>query len=281
MTASGPARERVGLIPAAGAASRIAPLPCSKELLPVGWQPGDAPADRRPKVVSQYLLERMRIAGASRAFFIVREGKWDIARYFGDGSRLDLPIGYLHVGEPWGPPFTLAQATPFIGEADVLFGFPDILVDPVDSFVTLLRRLDDTGADVVLGLFDCPAGVAGDLVDCDADGRITRLQPKEANPVRPAQALSWMFAVWRASFTRFLTAECRRLAPLARRQVERDPVARPPEWPVGAIVAAAIEGGLRVEGHRFAQGRFLDVGTPDGLVAAADFPLVWNGVPRP
>jgi glucose-1-phosphate thymidylyltransferase len=114
----------VGLIPAAGRASRLAPLPCSKELLPVGFQTAAEGADRKPKPVSQYLLERMKLAGAGKIFFIARQGKWDIADYYADGSRLGLQLAYLHVGAPWGPPFTLTQAAPFIGDADVVFGSP-------------------------------------------------------------------------------------------------------------------------------------------------------------
>ena len=51
--------EIVGLIPAAGRATRLAPLPCSKELVPIGFQTAADGADRRPKPVSQYLLDRM------------------------------------------------------------------------------------------------------------------------------------------------------------------------------------------------------------------------------
>ncbi len=281
MSVRTPGRDIVGLIPAAGRATRISPLPCSKELLPVGWQRDAISGTPRPKVVSQYLLERMKAAGANRAFFIVRDGKWDIASFYGDGSRVGLPIGYLNVGLPWGPPFTLSQAAPFIGEADVVFGFPDILVQPVDSFSPLLARMHDTGADVVLGLFDCRADEPGDVVDRTADGRVTGLVTKEERPLRPARYVCWMFAVWRASFTRFMSEECARLARVAEARVAEDPLAKAPEWPVGAVVAAAIRAGLHVDSHFFEQGRFLDVGTPDGLAAAPAFPLVWDGLGTP
>ena len=114
------ARPIVGVIPAAGRATRLAPLPCSKELLPVGVHDEPAALRGRPKVVSHYLLERMRDAGASRVFFVLRSGKFDIADYHGDGSALGLSLAYLVVGEPWGPPFSIAQAAPFVGEATVL-----------------------------------------------------------------------------------------------------------------------------------------------------------------
>lgn len=271
-------REIVGLIPAAGRATRISPLPCSKELLPIGWQQDGEEATRRPKVVSQYLLERMKAAGARRAFFIARDGKWDIASYYGDGSRVGLPIAYLHVGAPWGPPFTLTQATPFIGDADVVFGFPDILVEPVDSFSPLLARMYATGADVVLGLFDCRADEPGDVIERADDGRVIGLTTKEDRPLRPARYVCWMFAVWRASFTRFMTEECARLSVVAATRLAEDPLAKAPEWPVGAVIAAAIRTGLQVDSHFFGDGRFLDVGTPDGLAAAPAFPIVWNGI---
>ena len=149
----------MGLIPAAGRGTRLAPLPFSKELVPVGFQHASEGADRKPKPVSQYLLERMRLAGAQQVFFITRPGKGDIADYYGDGSRLGMDFAYLQARLPWGPPFSLSQAVPFIGDADVVFGFPDILIDPVDSFTPLLARQAETGADVVLGLFDATSAL--------------------------------------------------------------------------------------------------------------------------
>ena len=273
---SGP--EIVGLIPAAGRATRLAPLPCSKELLPVGFQTAGEGADRKPKPVSQYLLDRMKLAGARKVFFIARQGKWDIADYYADGSRLGLHLAYLHVGAPWGPPFTLTQAAPFIGDADVVFGFPDILVDPPDSFTPLLARMHTSGADVVLGLFNCRADEPGDVIQTDGNGRVIGLETKEERPVRPPHYVCWMFAVWRHTFTRFMTEHCRKLAARAEETVRQSPGAKPPEWPVGAVIAAAMHQGLHVDSVFFESGRFLDVGTPEGITAAARFPVVWNGV---
>ena len=49
-----------GVVPAAGAGSRMKPLAFSKELLPVGSRrEGDL---ERPKAVSEYLLDRMVLA---------------------------------------------------------------------------------------------------------------------------------------------------------------------------------------------------------------------------
>src|SRR5881275_2173419 len=72
-----------GIIPAAGVGSRIQPLAFSKELLPVGSRlDGDI---ERPQAVSEYLVERMLLAGANRLCFVISSGKSDIMEYYGDG----------------------------------------------------------------------------------------------------------------------------------------------------------------------------------------------------
>jgi glucose-1-phosphate thymidylyltransferase len=86
--------EIIGLLPAGGQATRIAPLPCSKELYPIGFRATSEEATLRPKVVCHYLLERMRLAGAGRAYIILRQGKWDIPTYLGDGTLVELPLAY-------------------------------------------------------------------------------------------------------------------------------------------------------------------------------------------
>lgn len=277
------ARRLVGLIPAAGRGTRLAPLPFSKELVPVGFQHASEGADRKPKPVSQYLLERMRLAGAQQVFFITRPGKGDIADYYGDGSRLGMDFAYLQARLPWGPPFSLSQAVPFIGDADVVFGFPDILIDPVDSFTPLLARQAETGADVVLGLFDATAREPGDVITLDeASGRVLGLETKEERPNRPDHYTCWMFAVWNGRFSAFLREECERLAEVARARIAADPAGKAPEWPVGAVISAAIRAGLHVNSVYFPQGRFLDIGEPAGITAAAAFPGVWDGLtPHP
>jgi glucose-1-phosphate thymidylyltransferase len=84
--------EIIGLIPAAGQATRIAPLPCSKELYPIGFRTVPGSDGLRPKAVSHYLLEKMQIAGVRKAYFILRQGKWDIPAYWGDGEMLEWTL---------------------------------------------------------------------------------------------------------------------------------------------------------------------------------------------
>jgi glucose-1-phosphate thymidylyltransferase len=142
---------RIGLIPA-GDGSRIAPIPCSKELYPVGFGRADNNESVRPKVVSHYLLEKMRVANITKAFIILREGKWDIPTYFRDGKVLDMNLAYLMMDLPFGVPYTLDQAYPFVKDNLVALGFPDILFRPDDAYMKLLSKQEESGADIV-GLF--------------------------------------------------------------------------------------------------------------------------------
>ena len=87
--------EVVGLIPAAGQAKRLQPFPCSKELFPVGFTKDPRTGMPRPKVASQYLLEKFKTAGVSKTFIVIREGKWDIPHYFQEGMGVGMSLAYL------------------------------------------------------------------------------------------------------------------------------------------------------------------------------------------
>jgi glucose-1-phosphate thymidylyltransferase len=88
-----------GIIPAAGAGSRIKPLAFSKELLPVGSRVEDG--HERPRAVSEYLVERMTLAGADKLCFVISPGKTDILEYY--GARLwGADIAYVVQPAPCG-----------------------------------------------------------------------------------------------------------------------------------------------------------------------------------
>ena len=82
--------DLVGLMPAGGKATRVAPLPCSKELYPVGFRRVGQRDDVRPKVICHYILEKMRMADVTKVYVIIRKDKWDIPAYLADGTMLDI-----------------------------------------------------------------------------------------------------------------------------------------------------------------------------------------------
>ncbi len=262
-------REVVGLLPAGGQANRIAPLPCSKELYPVGFRSVGAEDGLRPKVVCHYLLERMQRAEVTRAYIILREGKWDIPAYLGDGTMLGMHLAYLMMELPFGAPYTLDQAYPFVQDALVVFGFPDIIFQPEDAFVQLLARQETTRADVVLGLFPADQPQKMDMVDLDHNGRIRRIVIK---PRQTDLRYTWIIAVWTPVFTRFMHEY------LVATQTERGGISgnglpNPRELYVGDVIQAAIDAGIPVETILFPEGDYLDIGTPEDL-----FRAVRNGV---
>jgi glucose-1-phosphate thymidylyltransferase len=108
----------VGLIPAGGQGSRLAPLPCSKEILPLGFYDSPEKREQRPKVACHYLLDYMRRAGVQNAFIILRRGKWDIPAYFGNGQAVGIHLAYLVREFAFGVPFTLDCAYPFQPRGD-------------------------------------------------------------------------------------------------------------------------------------------------------------------
>ena len=252
-----PDSEVIGLIPCGGYATRIAPLPCSKEILPVGLQKNESGL-LRPKVVSSYLLDLFRRGGVHKAFFVLRRGKWDIPDYYGDGSSFGMNLGYLVAALPYGPPYTLDQAYPFVRDKRVALGFPDILLGPADAFRKAFDRLSATGADLVLGLYRIHRARFSDMVAVDRSGRVREIVLK---PCEKKLKLGWMFAVWTPSFTEFMhdyLAVPRTSAQLPGSQL-------PEELTVGHVIQAGVRAGIRTQSVFFRGYRYLDIGSAEGL----------------
>lgn len=266
-------QEVIGLLPAAGQATRIAPLPGSKELYPIGFRSVDGGRSLRPKVVCHYLLEKMRLAGITKAYIVLRSGKWDIPGYLGDGAMLNMNLGYLIMGLPFGVPYTLDQAYPFVQEARVALGFPDILFRPDDAFTKLLARQAARNVDVVLGLFPTDQAHKAGMVDFDAAGRVHLVVEK---PDQTDLRYMWGLAVWTPVFTQFMHQylSTKNLWPASAIAVDRslsdtnNSVQPQQDLPIGDVFQAAIDHGLRIEAEVFAEGACLDIGTPENLVRA-------------
>ena len=256
----------VGLVPAAGSGKRIAPLPCSKELFPIGFQRVDDNSEPRAKVVSHYLLEKFRIAGITTAYIVLREGKWDIPAYFGDGTMLDMHLAYVVISDSCGPPDTLDRAYPFVQNKFIAFGFPDILFGPDDVFTQLLQHQASTKSDVVLGLYPAHDSRAMDMVDVDANRRIHSMVLK---PAQTHLRYAWICGVWSSLFTEFMHEFL--VSPQIKKNLDQfanQKIDAQGDVPVGAVIQAAIRKGLRVEGVPFPDETYVDIGTPDDLVKA-------------
>src|SRR4051794_24963991 len=74
-----------GIIPAAGKGTRIQPLAFSKELLPLAGHYEDNV--HKPRAVSDFLVERMILAGARKLCFVISPEKSDIIDYYSQSVR--------------------------------------------------------------------------------------------------------------------------------------------------------------------------------------------------
>lgn len=262
--------EIIGLVPAAGKASRLSPLPFSKELYPVTLFPEAAGEEPKPKGVCLHLLRGMQRAGAGKVFIVIRKGKWDIPGYLGDGEHLNLHIAYLMMGVPDGVPYTLDQAFPFSKDAIVTFGFPDIIFQPKDAFSQLLARQSERNSDMVLGLFtaDNPRDV--DMVDIHPDGRVRDIQIK---PMETRLRYTWLMAVWTPVFSSFMHDFVRTGWNGTTEGTEMSRFGQAGELFMGTIIQSAVDRDLRIDSVVFENGKYLDMGSPESIAKAMRFHL--------
>jgi len=243
--------ELIGLIPAGGSAKRMGKLACSKEIFPVGFDEAGY-----PKAISQHLLAKYKAANCEKVFFILREGKWDIPTYYGDGRDLGMDFAYLMLRHLYGVPYTIDQAYPFVKDARVMLGFPDMLYEPADVFSQLVAYHEASKADLILGLYQVEneyEASKSDMVAWDeATSDIIDIQIK---PPKTDRRFAWTNMVWGPAFTRFLHEFI--ASDLQKRQQD----ANMPEIHFSEILAAAIEAGLSLKIKSFENQKFLDVGT--------------------
>ncbi|NVB79063.1 MAG: nucleotidyltransferase family protein [Kofleriaceae bacterium] len=187
-----------GIIPAAGIGSRIQPLAFSKELLPVGSRIDNGV--ERPRAVSEYLIERMLLAGATKICFVISPTKSDIIEYFAGGMR-DVRFAYVVQQSPGGLCDAIFQALPFIApDEPVLVGLPDTIWYPSDA----LAELPDDRFSFLCFPVDEPQHF--DAVVSGPDGRVREIQVKQATATSrwiwgafklPGRILGELYALWR------------------------------------------------------------------------------------
>lgn len=241
----------VGVIPAAGKGSRLGRLPCSKEILPLaaGHDPDGEP---RVFVLSDCLLAEFKRANIADIAIATAPQKRDIPAYFSDGERFGARITYSYLTSPNTPASILAAIEDYASH-NVALGFPDILYGNDNAFSTMLRELERSAADVVLGLYPTEHPELVDMVRCDAVGVVTGLRIKQGK-TDPNYTHCWLSAVWRPTFSEFLQNS------LADMSLAAEAGGR--ELYVGDFFIDAIKTGLEVRAVTVANKACLDAGTP-------------------
>lgn len=240
----------LGIVPAAGAGSRIQPLAFSKELLPVGTRLDGGV--ERPRAVGEYLVERLVLGGADRLCFVISPGKSDILGYFG-GSVDGVPICYAVQPSPAGLCDAVFRALPFAAaDETVAVGLPDTVWFPREA----LRELPDDR--LAFLLFPVRQPQLFDSVVLDQDGRVLDVQVKSPRP-----ASSWIWGAFKAP--------AGVLGDLHRIWEER---ARADEY-LGTLVNEYLRRGGTAVGAR-AGASYVDVGTLHGYREAL---AILQGIP--
>ena len=255
----------MGLVPAAGEAKRISPLPFSKELFPLGFSnPETNEFKLRPKVICHYLLEKMRFAGVTNIYFVLRNGKWDIPSYLSTIQISHIHLAYLIVNRTEGVPYTLDAAYPFVQNSIVVFGFPDIVFRSRHAYRKLLSKQLETSADLVLGLFPVDAPEKWDMVDLDEESKIAGIQIKSATS---ELKYAWIIAAWTPTFSQFMHKYLYLIDDRSTLRDGDEGVQRR-ELFMGEVINAAIKGRIHVGYEVFPDDTCLDIGTPADLIKA-------------
>jgi glucose-1-phosphate thymidylyltransferase len=154
----------VGVIPAAGYATRLQPLPCSKEMLQIRGRP-----------VMDYVVERMRHTDCELRV-VTRPEKEDVIAHAKElGATIVL-------GYPTTTSESFAAGMEDLAPEDiVLIGWPDTLWEPEDGYVQLIEAVEE-GHEIALGLFETPDLERSDVLSFDESGRITGIHIKPADP---------------------------------------------------------------------------------------------------
>ena len=234
----------LGIVPAAGAGSRLQPLAFSKEMLPVG-STFDEHGVERPKAVSEFLVERMLQAGADRICFVISPEKTDIIPYYARHSA-SRRFCYVVQERPSGLCDALFRGMQVMrDDEEVLIGLPDTVWFPLGGFTLLPRH------ELSFLLFPVAEPHRFDAV-LTVDGVVTEIQVKAEHP-----GTNWVWGAFRMPASTFRA--------LNRLWCEPD---RGDEY-VGTLVNAYLRRGGRAVGVQAGE-RYYDVGTLDGYRAAID-----------
>jgi glucose-1-phosphate thymidylyltransferase len=227
-----------GIVPAAGAGSRIQPLAFSKELLPVGARLDGG--SERPRAVSEYLVERMILGGADRICFVISPDKSDILEYYGT-RRCAAHLCYTVQPHPAGLCDAIFRALPLVPTDDfAIVGLPDTIWFPEKA----LRALGAEPLSFLLFPVDRPERF--DAVLVDGDGVVHRILVKQNDP-----GTNWIWGAFKLS-----GSTLRELHDLWLVRGRADQY-------VGTLVNAWLDRGGRAVGVRAGE-TYVDVGTLHG-----------------
>jgi len=207
--------------------------------LPVGF---DQLVERKkPRAVSEFIVERLIVGGATKICFVISPSKGDIVRYHAHGTPHALFV-YVVQPEPLGLCDAVFRPAGLIAANEqVLIGLPDTVWFPTEGFCFLP---DDQ---LSLLLFPVKSPRNFDAVVLDRHDRVQTIEVKQETPTT-----NWIWGAIKISGA--IYHDLRQLWIQRQRQDEF----------LGTLINAWIAKGGRASGFRKGL-HYLDVGTIDGL----------------
>jgi len=215
----------IGLIPAAGSATRMYGLP--KFLLP-------APTGN---MLIEQLVKEMTAVKAEVLIGVSARNLEMLTTYC---STISASKIYQVTTETMSQ--TLLCAKEYIGDQDVIFGMPDSIWQPDGGYAALLNHLKD-GADVAVGLWYTAPKYRSKRGMCKVDNNSDDTYKIVQVIDKPEQTLfeeAWGILAWKQTFWKFIKPEMSH---------------------VGYALQPAIDAKLRVDAVKLG-GRYHDCGTP-------------------
>ncbi len=252
------APEWVGIIPAAGEGRRLGLGGYPKELIPIHYRRNGA-ARVRPVLAIETTVAAMADAGVSTVCVVISEAKLDIVRVLSDGASLGCKIVYVVQSEARGLWDAIECGLASFAEKNILLALPDTVVEPENALKTLKASMETIHADLTLGVFPTSHPEAQAPVQHEGEKVHAIWEKPDPAPV----SNTWGIAAWNARFTAHL--------PQFRQCISE------PQPSITHAFIQALRAEMKVSAVPFQDGRYVDLGTPEGLAETFD-PV--SGSPR-
>ena len=248
------ADKYIGLIPAAGYATRLNMISGSKEIFPITSEDDFGAKAIFP--VCKCLLDTFAASAVNNVYIITRKEKEDIEKKLSTGEEYKISLKYLYCNDTYGPPYTLDHAYELVKDKYyIALGFPDILIKPRSSLTDIILKQEKTNADVVLALFKTVTPKKADMVEFDDNGNI---QDFKIKPNKTSLKWTWTLAVWNPKFSDYMHHCLKKLSYEYKTNMRT-------ECHVGTVFKFALKDGIKFEYVFIHNGEMLDIGTPEDL----------------
>jgi glucose-1-phosphate thymidylyltransferase len=242
--------EKIGLIPAAGRATRLG-WPVAKELWPVQINTTEIVP------LIECTMRNMIIADCWHHVFVVRPDKPEIMKHVSTKVPQHVQKSYVCQGHvsPGGKSSGLVDAIDssyhLIKGKNVLFGMPDTYVMPHECFLPLVNALEFDLVDIAFGLFETTDYSKYGMVDIDLNVPAPHTVKEIIDKSGLDLGLRYMWGIlaWSPAFTEFLHTQYTENM-----------------FDFATILNRAIKHGLDAKAHIIEDGAYDDLGDMESII---------------